>query len=235
MQRSTHARVLRARGEWASRTSTRVSRNGLQARPTSAIAVFPEFGGGGRRAPGRHPLPPPREPRRGRPLHARGFVAPRQGPVSGWLWFEDPPTLTRDPQARSWVPSSRKRTDAEEGRQGEGRRRAVAHPEAEGNARWKRGRSLAAASPLSRYRRGSRGNLRGPPLRPPALPSRRAGPDATRFGPALLPGPLRAALQRAFDVAAGAPGPPSPRCPQAPTRAPPGPGLLTAAAAALEL
>lgn len=57
---------------------------------------------------------------------------------------------------------------------------------------------------------GSRGDPSGPPPRPPAVPSRGAGADAARSHPALLPAPPRAARQRAFDVAAGAHGPPSP-------------------------
>lgn len=130
---------------------------------------------------------------------------------------------------------SRKHTDAEEGCQGVGRRRVVAPSEEKGNARWKRGRSLEAASPQSRSRRGSRGNPSRPPPRPPAVPSRGAGAEATRFDPALLPVPLRAALQRAFDVAAGAPDHPPRDALSSNMPASPQPVFLTTAPAAVSV
>lgn len=75
------------------------------------------------------------------------------------------------------------------------RGRAAARPEEEGAARWKRGSSREAASPPSRSRSRSGPGPAGdhppiprrPPPRPPPLASRRAGADATRLDPALLP------------------------------------------------
>lgn len=98
-QRSAGARLLRARGECASSSSARSSRNGLQARPTSAIAVFPGFGGKGPEAPS--PSAPPPEPRRGRPLLARGFAAPPAGSSLRMALVRGP----ADPHAR---PSAKK-------------------------------------------------------------------------------------------------------------------------------
>lgn len=170
--------------------------------------------------------PPRQHPRQGAPAPpARGSAVP-----GGRPWVRGPGF----PEARlsSKQAGLQKTHRREGGGQKVGSRGAVAHPEAEDNALWKRGRSLEAASFSSGARRGSRGKPRGPPSRPAALLWRRAGAHATWFHPLPLPCPRCAARQRAFDVAAGAPGPPSPDTHSRAISAFPRPGLLTAAAAA---
>lgn len=88
-QRSAGARLLGARGECASSSAARSSRNGLQARPTSAIAVFPGFGGKGPEAPSPS-APPPRA---------------SQGAPTACPWVRRPPGRVQSPDG----PSSRTR------------------------------------------------------------------------------------------------------------------------------
>nr|XP_054324574.1 dapper homolog 3-like [Pongo pygmaeus]XP_054398826.1 dapper homolog 3-like [Pongo abelii] len=159
------------------------------------------------------------------PRRPAGPLSPAGGPG-----FEDPASRRRDSPANKR--GSRKPTDAK--RVGRGWEAAGLSPTRRRKVTrcGKRGRSPEAASFSSGARRGSRGKPPGPPSRPAALLWRRAGAHATWFHPLPLPCPRCAARQRAFDVAAGAPGPPSPDTHSPAMSAFPRPGLLTAAAAA---
>lgn len=137
------------------------------------------------------------------PLSPRRFES--RGPG-----FEAPaPPSRRCPPDSKPSPGPGKRTDAE----GAGRRRAVAHPRRTvtggGNVAAASRQRLLSANPAE----GPVESLPGRPPQYPALLSIEPEPLQPGSIPHYVPSHTAA---RAFDVAAGAPGPPSSRCPQPP-------------------